>query len=64
MADLAAKRDDRALVQLVEEHRQIKSHPLHLAIAFRPVESEDDVVLFEVSENFADNTVNEDKSFF
>ena len=54
---------DDALGHLIEDHRKLENQPLHLAVSYHPCAAQEDLVLFEVSENFAGNQVNEEKEF-
>ncbi len=64
---LKAKTPDttvRKVRKLVEEHKQIESEPLLLAIMFKPKRNPGDIFLFEVVENFGGGHIDEDRELF
>ncbi len=52
------------LTQLMEQHRELKDEPLHLAIAFQPPRETQDIFLFEVVGNFAGGDINPGRELF
>lgn len=52
------------LQQLVQQHRDLKDEPLHLALAYAPMRDQQDIFLFEVVSNVAAMVVNPDRELF
>jgi len=50
--------------ELAKQHLAMRSEPLHLAIAYKPTESNGNVYLFEVIENFGSDYVEPDEELF
>lgn len=55
------KHDEELISELVEGHRRIESQPLRLALAYRPADRRDDLVLFEVTQGFGGGRVSHDR---
>ena len=52
------------LERLTKEHRELEDEPLHLAISYDPGRDPQDIFLFEVVGNFANNEISPERDLF
>jgi hypothetical protein len=55
---------ERQIRGLVQQHRELRDEPLHLAMGYRPRRAPRDIFLFELASNFGGNATNHDRELF